>query len=152
MANNMQHTRVFIWLVALLVLSTGDGDGVLLGHDDVHTEDSANVLRSWHLTNPLPSFEADPYVTPSDAGVEARSEKVCATKLNLHEMSYELITFNSESEARNAGTNVAITHAGSCGACSTLADLAVYLTQRDLTTPVRRCGFLSFLGQGIALR
>ena len=32
-----------------------------------------------------------------------------------------------------------VTHKGHCGTCSTLQDLATYLYDRDLTTPVRRC-------------
>ncbi len=31
-------------------------------------------------------------------------------------------------------------HPTTCGACSTLQDLAVYLERRDLTAPARRCG------------
>jgi hypothetical protein len=149
--NKMQLT----WSIRLLVLVwcvVANADGVQLGLD-MDLGDSSNVLRSWHLVNPIPPFKADPYLSQIDPQLQQEASKmVCGTKLNVEEMSYELITFKSEADARGAGENVAITHAGPCGACSTLADLAVYLGQRDLTTPVRRCGFLSFLGEGIALK
>ncbi len=34
-----------------------------------------------------------------------------------------------------------MTHFGHCGVCSTLANLAVYMRNDDLTAPVRACGF-----------
>ena len=50
---------------------------------------------------------------------------------------YELVTYPSSGAAQAAGAIV--THFGHCGVCSTLANLAVYMTQNDLTAPVRAC-------------
>ena len=63
---------------------------------------------------------------------------VCAVRFEPDGVRYQLRGFPSEEEARAAGW--APTHAGACGTCSTLQDLAVYLERPDLTTPVRRCG------------
>jgi hypothetical protein len=63
---------------------------------------------------------------------------VCAVRFEPDGVRYRLRGFASEGEARAAGW--APTHAGACGTCSTLQDLAVYLERPDLTTPVRRCG------------
>lgn len=55
---------------------------------------------------------------------------------------YELGSFDSKDLAESQG--FIVTHHGKCGACSTLQDLAVYLTT-DLTRPVRQCGITHFL-------
>ena len=52
---------------------------------------------------------------------------------------YKLANFTSENEATEAGWN--ITHKGHCGACSTLQDLGVYISQ-NLTDDTRRCGLI----------
>ena len=54
--------------------------------------------------------------------------------------SYELRSFASLSELSRDGYSV--THKGSCGTCSTLQDLSVYQSHKDLTAPVRKCGSL----------
>jgi hypothetical protein len=51
---------------------------------------------------------------------------------------YDLVTYPSEEAARAAGAKV--THFGRCGVCSSLANLATYVRQNDLTAPVRECG------------
>ena len=57
---------------------------------------------------------------------------------------YKLANFSTEAEAAEAGWNV--THKGHCGACSSLQDLGVYISQ-NLTESTRRCGlFGSILG------
>ncbi len=63
---------------------------------------------------------------------------MCGVRLEPDGIRYRLATFRSEGEARTAG--FAVTHAGACGTCSTLQDLAVYLEKPDLTSPVRWCG------------
>jgi hypothetical protein len=49
------------------------------------------------------------------------------------------MTFPSTAAALAAGARV--THYGHCGVCSTLANLAVYMRNQDLTAPVRACAF-----------
>ena len=39
-----------------------------------------------------------------------------------------------------------MTHGGGCGLCSSLADLAVYAGNGDLTAPVRQCGLVGAVG------
>jgi hypothetical protein len=96
------------------------------------------ALRSAVPLNPITVGE-DPYASwagrtppPSPPG------SVCGVRLEADRIHYRLETFNSEEEALRTGYR--ITHTGTCGACSTFQDLAVYLERPDLTTPVRRCG------------
>ncbi|MGO9828566.1 MAG: hypothetical protein ACLPJH_00385 [Myxococcaceae bacterium] len=51
---------------------------------------------------------------------------------------YALVTYPSEAAAYAAGASP--TNFGHCGVCSTLANLAVYMSVNDLTAPVRACG------------
>jgi hypothetical protein len=83
----------------------------------------------------------DPY--PALHGREAPrapAGTVCGVRFEPDRVHYRLSTFPGEAEARAA--RFAVTHAGGCGACSTLQDLAVYVEKPDLTAPVRRCGML----------
>ena len=50
---------------------------------------------------------------------------------------YIMISYANEEAALSDGAIV--THLGSCGACSTTQDLAVYLTETDLTTASKEC-------------
>ena len=59
-------------------------------------------------------------------------------------VSYKLVTYPSKQDAEAAGGFV--THAGHCGVCSTMQDLAVYLQSPDLTTPGKFCGKEVLLG------
>jgi hypothetical protein len=68
----------------------------------------------------------------------APPDTVCGVRFEADRIHYRLETFGSSAEAQRSGFHV--THAGGCGACSTLQDLAVYLERPDLTAPVRRCG------------
>ena len=64
--------------------------------------------------------------------------QVCAAKLtDKPQKEYELRTFSNSPEAIAA--EYVVTHRYHCGTCSSLRNLAVYLTKRDLTTPVRSC-------------
>jgi hypothetical protein len=96
------------------------------------------TLRAKVLLNPAP-LDGDPYlawrgreppVPPPGA--------VCGIRFEPDRVRYRLEPFGSAEAARAAG--FAVTHAGTCGTCSTLQDLAVYLERPDLTSPVRRCG------------
>lgn len=72
--------------------------------------------------------------------VEVKSNtEVCAIQFEDESRSeYQLRTFPTSDEATAAG--YLITHAGHCGTCSSLKNLAIYLTNRDLTTAARTCG------------
>ncbi len=98
------------------------------------------ALRAAPILEPLPLLPGDPYDEPSL--VPADTSGVCAVVGGLH--GYTLATFPDAGAAAGAGATV--THTGSCGACSTLQDLAVYLGRPDLGTPVRECALIE-LGQ-----
>mgnify|MGYP001824604745 FL=1 len=87
---------------------------------------------------------ADPYADKAARAVELwsqdpkSSDQVCAVRfLDEHRSSYQLSGFDSGSAAVLAGFTV--THQGRCGSCSTLRDLAIYLSTPDLTSPARDC-------------
>lgn len=71
---------------------------------------------------------------------EAESNtEVCALRFEDESRTeYELTTFPSTNEATAAGS--VVTHAGHCGTYSSLKDLAIYMTNRDLMTAARTCG------------
>lgn len=66
------------------------------------------------------------------------NSQVCALKfVDKKKTRYRLKTFNSRQEAIESG--FVVTHDKHCGTCSSLKDLAIYLSKPDLTTPVRKC-------------
>ena len=71
---------------------------------------------------------------------EAESNtEVCALRFeDESRVAYRLLTFSKDDVALSAGH--VVTHAGHCGTCSSLKDLAIYMTNRDLTTAARTCG------------
>ena len=110
-------------------------------------ERSAGLLTSLRAAVPVNamSIGEDPYATwagrsppPSPPG------SVCGVRFEPDGIHYLLATFDTDALAREAG--YAVTHAGRCGVCSTLQDLAVYLERPDLTAPVRRCGMMTDSG------
>lgn len=93
-------------------------------------------LRTWTLLDPPRSLRGNPYDGPAPPA--PRAGEVCAFVRADGERAYRLRTFASADEAERHGARV--THTGSCGACSTLTDLAVYLGEPELGNPVRQCG------------
>ncbi len=89
-------------------------------------------LRSASLTTPPPRLSDNPY----DAEPPPKPGGFCAVV--PEPTGYALADFVTEGDAAQAGATV--THAGGCGACSSLQDLATYIEFPDLTTPVRECG------------
>ena len=87
---------------------------------------------------------ADPYSAPAREIVErwrldpVGETEVCALRFTDPERAaYVLRGFESAQKAVANGFTV--THQGRCGSCSSLHDLAVYLSTPDLTTPARQC-------------
>jgi hypothetical protein len=109
-----------------------------------YSEADLEALRGRTLVNPPALLPGDPYTDPSL--VPAQTGGICAV---LPEPSvpggYRLATFSDAAAAEAAGGMM--THAGACGACSSLQDLAVYLADPDLGEPVRQCALLA-LSQG----
>jgi hypothetical protein len=96
------------------------------------------ALRAKVLVNPVP-LQDDPYLVWRGREPPAPPPgAVCGVRFEADGVRYRLQPFRSAEAARTAGFSV--THAGACGTCSTLQDLAVYLERPDLTSPVRRCG------------
>lgn len=100
-------------------------------------------FNSLRLLTPI-EIESDPYKGEFSA---AQDLGVCG--VTISDDAYRLATLDSEEMASQQGAEV--THYSSCGTCSTLQDLAVYLSTPDLTTPVRRCAVLSF-SESLAMR
>jgi hypothetical protein len=91
--------------------------------------------------NPMEPLSEDPY----ESSVPSQpSEKVCTVDIDAANGSYRLSTVPMLDAASDR-----ITHAGPCGACSSLQDLYVYAANVDLTDPVRQCGIIG-IGQGMA--
>jgi hypothetical protein len=98
----------------------------------------------------------DPYADPSNpplapdhitgfCGMQWSEETDGETGLT----KYRLGNFTTEQEATASGFTV--THAGHCGACSSMQDLGAYL-RRNLTTPTRICGALGAVSQDLEWR
>lgn len=110
--------------------------------------DEARVaaLRQWTLLAPPAILEADPYDQPAP---EVPDGSVCAVVVvDPSARTYRVETFASAALATAAGAIVS--HGGVCGLCSSLADLAVYAGEGDLTQPVRACGLQHFDHEGDA--
>jgi hypothetical protein len=94
------------------------------------------ALRQWTLLDPPAAPMVDPY---SLVEAPAQEEGVCAVVVEDPGLrTYRLQSFSSTESAEAA--DGAVTHGGSCGVCSSLDDLTVYMEQGDLTEPVRACG------------
>ncbi len=86
-----------------------------------------------------PGLDGDPYRTwQGRTPPAAPAEAVCGVQFQSDAIHYRLVSFPNAAAARAQG--FATTHFGTCGTCSTMQDLAVYLARPDLTTPVRQCG------------
>lgn len=101
----------------------------------VYTASDLAALRSWTLVDPPAPLTEDPYARPAAPVPEG---SYCAVLVDEAAGTYRLATFPSRAAAEAAGGRP--THAGVCGLCSPLADLAIYIERPDLTEPVRACG------------
>jgi hypothetical protein len=98
------------------------------------------TLERWRQlehASPFSELTEDPYQGSSPA--PAAPGSVCAVQF-VDQTSYELVDYPSRQEAEAAGAIP--THAGECGLCSSLSNLAVYAGNGDLTSPVRECGLV----------
>jgi hypothetical protein len=101
----------------------------------VYTAVDVAALRAFNLVEAPAVLDADPYASPPPEPPDAAA--VCAVIVE-GSGDYRVESFPSEAAALEEGASV--THAGTCGLCSSLADLAVYMETPDLTAPVRECG------------
>lgn len=105
-----------------------------------YTDADIDALEALQPSTAFEPLSADPYATPEDFPLDEAS--VCAVVVNGDD--YTLETFPDDAAAEAAGAQV--THDGACGLCSPLQDLAVYMSQGDLTEPVRACGLMGLSG------
>jgi len=103
------------------------------------TADQIAALRAWELLDPPALLTEDPYASTPPAPPD--DDAVCAVVRGPGASQYRLADFTSSDAAVAAGA--VPSHFGRCGLCSSLADLAVYLSTPDLTEPVRDCGLSS---------
>ena len=102
-----------------------------------------DALLAMTLVNEPELLDSDPYADPLNAEL-AHPEMISVCGLHrLEQGRYELVDYPSADAALEAGAY--ITHYGSCGACSSLRDLAVYINYPDLTEPVRECGIVGII-------
>ena len=94
------------------------------------------AFRAKVVLNPI-GLDGDPYVREEPPVPAPAESAVCAVRYEADHVHYRLETMPGADAARRDG--LIVTHLGRCGTCSTLQDLAVYLSRPDLTTPVRRC-------------
>ncbi len=98
------------------------------------------LIDDWQMATPYAPLTSDPYAAP--APPDDPDGTVCGvlpqSPAGQSPRSYDLVTYPSADAAASAGASV--THFGHCGVCSTLANLAVYMRENDLTAPVRACG------------
>lgn len=119
--------------------SCGCSDGAFVPTE--WTEERLARLLTWQLLDAPPDVSVDPYTQP----VPLPTGGVCGVGIvDARARTYRLQPFASEAEAVSAGAKV--THADGCGACSTLADLAVYGREVDLGRKVQDCGVKAFSG------
>lgn len=111
----------------------------------VYLDEDLQALRhDWVLAEPWPVFEGNDFNPPPDLDDSWR-EGVCAVRPRVDEwdgsapVPYDLVHYDTENEAEADGAMP--THSGQCGACSSLANLAVYIAMPNLTEPIRQCGF-----------
>lgn len=103
----------------------------------VYSADDVAALRAWVLVEPPALLTSDPYAAPPAPGGDGA---YCSVVREAAPGSYRLATYPTRADAEAAGAMP--THAGACGLCSTLVDLAVYIESPDLTEPVRACGLM----------
>lgn len=104
------------------------------------------LFKEKYNLNPYPFFENDPYLNETEASMKVINQTlndkklVCAIQYqDQYRVNYILKNFADNQTAIDNG--FIVTHQGRCGACSSLNDLAVYLSG-DLTRPTRKCGMI----------
>ncbi|MCA9508082.1 MAG: hypothetical protein KC505_06665 [Myxococcales bacterium] len=111
----------------------------LISFEEPSTKLIANEFRKKKLLN-VTKISSDPYAKRSLK--PKASTDLCGIVYVEGKTKYITKTYkNSEDLDKD---HAYLTHLGKCGTCSSLQDLASYMTLKDMTTPSRRCAFLSF--------
>lgn len=107
-----------------------------------------SLTTDFQLSSPYPPLQSNPYDQP--APPDDPPGTVCAVLETGAQAArprpYQLVTYPSMDAAMAAGAHP--THFGHCGVCSTLANLAVYMRENDLSQPVRTCAFAGSVDGG----
>ena len=114
---------------------------------DCSIEEATFFFSQKRLTTPPEPYTSNPYNDTSE-DYQERVKKylknmpgVCAIRYSdSSKMDYKLQDFETKAQAEAQGFTV--THFGRCGACSSLQDLSVYLSN-DLTHKIRKCALKS---------
>lgn len=117
---------------------------------------AVHLFKTKTLINQYPNFPNDPYLNQTEKSYEeinrtlSNQEIVCAIKyIDDQRINYEIKNFETASAAIKNG--FIVTHQGRCGACSSLNDLAIYLSV-NLTSPARKCGMLAAFCESAGLK
>ena len=95
------------------------------------------------LINKYVELQEDPYASK---GFNTTHTGFCGVLYNnTNRKFYTLMNFSNLNDLKSH--NAFLSHLGSCGRCSTLQDLSVYMRYHNLTAPVRKCGVKGFLNK-----
>ncbi len=134
-----------LYLVVFILVVQG-GCVSTTGSIDAYSSEQLARFSSSEVNQTI-STNGDPYLKfpdRTDPRLRVPEAAVCGVKvLQENPLRYSLASYSSVAEASISGADV--THFSSCGTCSTLKDLAVYLRLPNLTVPVRRCAALSLI-------
>ena len=99
-----------------------------------------SLIAAWAPASPYAPLTSNPY--DGRSADDDPPAMVCGVLPNADAAAvprlYQLVTYDSADAAAASGARV--TNFGHCGVCSTLANLAVYMSHDDLVAPVRSCG------------
>jgi hypothetical protein len=145
--------RPFIFLIIYIIFkvkfSTSDG-----WNCELPKQEAIILFKEKINLNPYPLFENDPYLNETQDSMKIINQTlndrnlVCAIQYqDEFKVKYILKNFIDNQTAIDNG--FIVTHQGRCGACSSLNDLAIYLS-KNLTNPTRRCGMIGTFSESKA--
>jgi len=107
-----------------------------------YSESDIAAIRSLEHLNPPAMLDGNPYDRPEF--FPSTEGQFCGViRENPTSKQYRLQTYPTLDSLNDAGAK--LTHQGACAQCSSLEDLAVYMSHADLTGPVRRCALRDFV-------
>ena len=110
------------------------------------------AFRAKELLNPPDVPTENPYDFPPPPPPPGWEEAVCGVLYEDDQarQRYRLETFASREAAGEAGAHV--THLTPCDLCSSLEDLAAYMSHWDMTAPGRACGLQGAISRELGLQ
>ena len=148
----MKNYLIICILYHVILLTVSDNNW----NCSIPKSEAVSLFKRKVLVNKYPNFDIDPYTNQTKeswANINktlSNQNIVCAIKYTDEEnLKYEIKNFENSSLALK--NNFTITHQGRCGACSTLNDLAIYLSV-NLTAPTRQCGMIAAFSESSGLK